>query len=296
MPLSRAARASSLVAAAVLGFAASEVALARGLQGDDRPVLELAQSDDVELVPTQGGLAVSVPVLLRNAGGVDVAVVDADVAGVQLTLAGDGELASGERGELRLERAVECGRLTDRPLTAPPPVSLTTAAGSRERTLELRLDDGLREAHLVARTACGLLAPAEALQLEPTRVRVVDGIGRLSFDVRNGSASALQIRDLLPADGVQVQLLDGNGDPLALPVDLPPGRSATRAPSVEPPSEVRRWTAVFFLDDCGSPAPGSVFTGGSVFSLVVADSTRVETAPFGNAGGILDEMGAETCA
>lgn len=296
MPPSRTARATSLVAAAVVGFAASEVALARGPQVDDRPVLELAQSDDAELVPAQDGLVVSLPVLLRNAGSSDVVVTSAEASGLQLRLAGDAELDAGERAEIRLERVVECGELTDRPLTAPPPVTLTTGSGAEERTLDLRLDDGLREAHLAARTACGLLAPAEALQLEPTRVRVVDGIGRLSFDVRNGSTSALQIRDLLPADGVQVQLLDGNGHPLALPVDLPAGRSPARTPSAEPPSEVRPWTAVFFLDDCGSPLPGSVFAGGSVFSLVVADDERVETAAFGSAGGILNEMGAETCA
>lgn len=296
MPLSRTVRATALAAAAALGFAASEVALARSPQADVGPVLELVQSGDAELVPAAGGLAISLPVLLRNAGASDLVVVGADAAGLQLTLAGDVELGAGERSELRLERVVACAALTDRPLTAPPPVTVTTRSNGEEQVLALRLDDGLRAAHTAARTACGRLAPSEALDLDPTRVRVVDGIGRLSFDVRNGSTSALQIRDLLPADGVQVQLLDGTGEPVVLPVDLPPGRTAAAGPSAERVGQTRRWTAVFFLDDCGSPLPGSVFAGGSVFSLVVADGERVETASFGNAGGILSEMGAETCA
>lgn len=296
MPLSRTARAASLVAAAVLGFTASELSLASGAEPRSTAVLDIAQADEPRLVPGSDGLAVSLPVRFRNAGAREVVVSGADVPGLPLTVTGDVELDAGESTELGLERVIECGRLTDRPLTAPPPLTVTTRSGGEEQEHVLRIDDGLRAAHTAARTACGLLPPAEALQLDPTRVRVVDGIGRLSFDVRNGSTSALQIRDLLPADGVQVQLLDGTGAPLTLPLNLPPGRSAVGTPSAEPPTDVRRWTAVFFLDDCGSPLPGSVFAGGSVFSLVVADSTRVETAPFGSAGGILSEMGAETCA
>ena len=299
MPLPRAVRTAAVLAAAALGFAASEALSARDGSPDDVIALEAETPADPELLPTDGGgLAVSLAVAVRNAGAQDVVLDGASVPGLSLVDdAASGLLvSSGATRQLLLQREVECAAESPRRLTAPAPLTLTTTRATEERSVPLRIDQGLREVDELARRAGGRLTPGQALQLDMTSAQVVNGVSRLGFEVRNGSTEPLELRELLPAPGLRVRLLDrGTGEVLRLPLQLPPGLPSTGRPSAARPQPALQVTAVVLIDDCGSPLPGSAFRGGPPFSLAVAGASGVESASFGELGGLLGEMEAESC-
>jgi hypothetical protein len=284
----------ALLTAGALGFLASEAAVARNRPGDDVVALEARTPDDPELVRTAAGAAVSLPVVLRNAGTRGVVLAGAAVPGSALSDAAvtGRALEGGAVTQLRLQRALDCATEPAQELAAPAPLALTT---SGER-VAVRIDDGLREVDALARRSCGLLPPGQALELTMTRARVVNGIGRLGFEVRSTSAQPLEVRELTPAAGLRVRLVDpATGEPLALPLVVPPGRPAASLPSAAAPPPSLQLTAVVIIDDCGSPLPGSAFRGGPPFSLLVADSSRADDAAYGELGSVIAEMEAESC-
>ena len=282
-----------MLAAAALGFAVSQAVGGRdGL--DDVVALEAATPDDPELVPGAGGVVVSLPVAVRNAGSRDVVLSGASVRDSALAdpAAAGRPVDGGATTQLLLQRPLDCAVEDGDELAAPPPLTLTVGG----RDLALRIDRGLREADELARRSCGLLPPHEALELDMTRARVVDGIGRLVFEVASTSVQPLELRELTPARGLRVRLVDpGSGEELRLPLVVPPGRAPESLPSAEPPPPALRLTAVVVIDDCGSSLPGSAFRGGPAFSLAVADSSGVQSASFGELGSVLGEMEAESC-
>lgn len=283
-----------MLAAVALGFAASEAVGAR-----DRPenvvALEARTPEDPELVPgAAGGVVVSLPVTVRNAGPRAVVLDGAAVTGSALAddAAAGRELGEGATTQLRLQRPLDCAAEQQAELAAPPPLTLTAGG----RAVALRIDDGLREADALARRSCGLLPPGQALELAMISARVVNGIARLGFEVRSTSAEPLELRVLTPARGLRVRLVDpASGDTARLPLVVPPGRLPATLPSAELPSPALRLTAVVIIDDCGSPLPGSAFHGGPAFSLAVADSAGVDSVSFGDLGSVIGEMEAESC-
>jgi len=294
VPLPSAVRAGAVLVALASGFVASEA-----VGGPDRPddvvALEADTTDEPELVPGAGGRVVlSLPVTVRNAGPRAVVLDSAAVSGTALAddAATGRALEAGASTQLRLQRRLDCANQEQAELAAPPPLTLTTAG----RAVALRIDDGLREADVLARRACGLLPPAQALELEMNSARAVNGVGRLGFEVRSTSAEPLELRELTPARGLRVRLVDpASGQTVPLPLVVPPGRLPTTPPSAELPPAALRLTAVVLIDDCGSPLPGSAFRGGPPFSLAVADSSGVQSASFGELGSVLGEMEAESC-
>lgn len=283
-----------MLAAVALGFAASESVGARDRLLDDVVALEARTPDDPELVPGAGGVVVSLPVTVRNAGPRAVVLDGAAVAGSALAddAAAGRALGKGATTQLRLQRPLDCAAEEQAALVAPPPLTLTTGG----RAVALRIDDGLREADELARRSCGLLPPGQALELAMTSARVRNGISRLAFEVRSTSAEPLELRELTPAVGLRVRLVDpASGEAVALPLVVPPGRRPASLPSAEPPPPALRLTAVVVIDDCGSPLPGSAFRDGPAFSLAVADPSGVDSAAFGDLGSVIGEMEAESC-
>lgn len=141
------------------------------------------------------------------------------------------ELPPGGQAALLLSRVVRC---EDRQAVAVPAalsVQVRTVGG--DRTAELPVPSELRAAlDRAADRACGVLPLIEALELRATSVERVGGAVVVALEAANLSTRPLRLARLVVQQGFRGVVSGPAGEPVTLPLDLPPaqpGQSPTRA-------------------------------------------------------------------
>jgi hypothetical protein len=297
------ARAAALLAlGAVLGYAVAEVRTDRLGEGDGG-VLALESGGisqgrfyDVATLG-DGRLAAAVPITLINAGPRPVALREVVLEGTGFAA----QDVEGRRLEPRattnvvLLRAIDCDQL-EAGRTAVPPLVVTalTDAGEREQRLTPTIEPFTLSGEM-NRAACGRVPPGEALVVTSEQVRYEPRVARVELVVRNGSADVLTVRDLRPLQGLQLRLLDEQGQPVALPLRVPAGDfTQPRSPFGDDLPRLRL-TAEVTIPDCSQLLRANPFEGGPLVEVDVDGGLGSGTAFFGDGSGVLDRLRRTAC-
>lgn len=256
-----------LALAVAVGFvtatALAEVRLTTLRESDDGVLslevrLETVDYSSMLITDADGRPAVSTSVVLHNTGPRPVALERAELLGTDYRsddLAGR-RVQPGDQAVVPLLRRVDCGDTSRSPAPGPLQVEGTTGAGPR--TVELRMSTDVLGIHdHQVRRACGQASQLEALQVVEHAPQVDGATAVLSAELSNGSAEPLVVQQVRTRPGLRlVRLEDGAGQPLALPLELPPGDFDPPTDPYEARGQAQEVAVVVAVDDCTVlPAP-----------------------------------------
>jgi hypothetical protein len=307
-PSGRGRRLASLALAAAVGFgAASVLAEQRQRARDDSPegvlALDVAlqgADDGGSLVTTNdGALAVTTSVVLRNTGPLPVTLDGAELLGTQFRsddLAGRRMAAEGGQSVVVLARPVDCDALGGTPPSGRLRVRARTEAGTR--TVELRVpSQGVSVADEVARSACGLSPPEQALVVMDSAPFVRDGRATVTVELSNASATALLVDDVRPQDGLRLLgLRDATtGEPL--PLVLPAGDFDPPVDAFQGRGPSRTLVAVLEVADCSrvERTEQDVYSPLLQATVRANGSLRRATTAWGGDPSVVDRLRRASC-
>ena len=278
-------QAVALLLAGAVGFGAASLLAERrlsALRASPEGVLSLELGADGagldgELVTSSDGvLSSQTSVLLHNTGPRTIVLEDAELVGTGYRAEDLGErhVPADGRTTVQLLSPIRCDQ--PRQIGPPGPLRVRAATGAGSRTVELRMDaSGLGFGVGLAAAACGEATAGSALVVNEPSSSLVDGRqARVPFELSNASASPIVLQELrLPAGLELAGLTNVDGDPVPLPLTLPPG---DYDPPVEPflgRGPARQLVAVVELTDCGPlrELPGDEGLFLPLFEAVVTD-------------------------
>lgn len=213
--------AGSLVLVVALGIAAVQWRDQRSRAAEERrlgSVVELRAEHEggSGSVDTASGTAsTSIDVRLHNDGPRDVHVLDAEVAGYQLTR-DEVRVTRGGAALLRLERSLRCDPETP-PTTPAGGLRLRVRTASAERTVEVELPTDQDEAARL----CGFRPLDTISAYFGSFDRPAPGVRDVALELDARTVGPLQLVAVVPAPGIAVQLRV-QGQPTGLPVELVP--------------------------------------------------------------------------